>query len=359
MMVTSIARDFAIRSMRNRQNAVINFNSFNWTEILIMFAAHFHLRDGQTVNGKMLLHPCTAKEIVYTSKTQRYRKKPGYAAKEDVKKCVVAGGILGEMGSHLNSSRTTQAVLGTSLAIKHPAFRDTRRLRDEVSNLKSDGSPGGLLWAGAMKIAVTMNPELAAPIHDAGVWYLEGDITFKHTKGEMNEWKAVNPPDLPSPSPTPSPHTPDLPLIPLTNTYIISFVLTFVLHLRSLFPPQIHATVLFTAALTSALIFSPGLPGELPAIWYTLTIERVTAARIYTNLFTKEAFTHLFDGFSSSVKQVTGKSVQFKAFHRKGIHFDKEAAQVQGLGAWLSKMVLDYPALHALFLPSTLTNLSR
>jgi hypothetical protein len=95
-------------------------------------------------------------------------------------------------------------VLGISLAVKHPAFRDTRRLRDEVSNLKSDGSPGGLLWAGtsaliairairaqinwllgiladyekdqklpmrnsyvhhirmegAMKIAVTMNPEL-------------------------------------------------------------------------------------------------------------------------------------------------------------------------------------------------------
>jgi hypothetical protein len=123
-------------------------------------------------------------------------------------------------------------VLGTSLAVKHPAFRDTRRLRDEVSNLKSDGSPGGLLWAGtsaldaictcinlllgiladyekdqklpmcdryvhqirmegAMKIAVTMNPELAALIHDAGVRYLEGDITFKRTKGEMNEWEAA------------------------------------------------------------------------------------------------------------------------------------------------------------------------
>jgi hypothetical protein len=53
------------------------------------------------------------------------------------------------------------------------------------------------------------------------------------------------------------------------------------------------------------------------------------------------------------VKQVTGKSVQFKAFHPKGnlysIHFDMEAAQVQGLGAWLSKMVLDDPALRALF----------
>ncbi|KAJ7809808.1 hypothetical protein B0H13DRAFT_2478429 [Mycena leptocephala] len=84
-----------------------------------------------------------------------------------------------------NPALTTQAVLGISLAVKHPAFGDTRRLRDEVSNLKSDRSPGRLLWAGiladyekdqklpmrdryvhhirmegAMKIAVTMNPEL-------------------------------------------------------------------------------------------------------------------------------------------------------------------------------------------------------
>ncbi|KAJ7909761.1 hypothetical protein B0H13DRAFT_2490289 [Mycena leptocephala] len=275
---------------------------------------HFHPHDGQNVIGKMLWHPCTAKKIVYTLKDPTVQKcvvifrglhshppwpmeKPGYAAKEDIKKCVVASGIL-------VLARTTQAVLGTSLAVKHPAFRDTRRLRDEVSNLKSDGSPGGLLWVGilagyekdqkrpmcdryvhqirmegAMKIAVTMNPELAALIHDAGARYLEGDITFKRTKGEMDEWEA--------------------------------------------------------------------------AIWYTPTIERVTVARIYTNSFTKEAFTHLFDAFFSSVKQVTGKSVQFKAFHPKGnlysIHFDMEAAQVQGLGAWLSKMVLDDPALRALF----------
>ncbi|KAJ7659707.1 hypothetical protein DFH06DRAFT_1130465 [Mycena polygramma] len=36
---------------------------------------------------------------------------------------------------------------------------------------------------GSMKIGVTMNSELAALIHDPGVRYLDGDITFKRTKG--------------------------------------------------------------------------------------------------------------------------------------------------------------------------------
>ncbi|KAJ7256061.1 hypothetical protein C8J57DRAFT_1651496 [Mycena rebaudengoi] len=269
----------------------------------------------------MILHPCTAQKIVYTSKDPNVPKcvvifrglhshppwpaeKPGHAAKEDVKRCMDAGGVLGETGGHLNNSRVTQVVLGASIDIKHPAFRDTRRLRDEVSKLKSDGTPAGLLWAGILadyegdlklplakryvhhvhmsgetKIAVAMNPELAALLHEDGVRFIEGDITFKRTKGEMNEWEA--------------------------------------------------------------------------AIWYTPSLERVTVARIYTNAFSKEAFTHLFDAFFGTVKKVTGKSVRFKAFDAKGniysIHFDMEAAQVQGLGAWLSSMVIEDPALRALF----------
>ncbi|KAJ7628068.1 hypothetical protein B0H17DRAFT_1218393 [Mycena rosella] len=282
---------------------------------------HVHFREGKAVTGQMMLHACPATKIVYTSKDPGVQKcvvifrglhshppwpleKPGHAAKEDVKKCVAAGGTLGETGGHLNNSHTTQAMLGTSLDVKHHAFRDTRRLRDHVSQLKSGGTPAGLLWAGiledyasdlqlpvdqryvhhirmdgAIKIAVAMNPELAALLHDDGVRFLEGDITFKRTKGEMNEWEA--------------------------------------------------------------------------AIWYTPEIKRVTIARIYTNSCTKEAFTHLFDAFFSTVKQVTGQAVRFKAFHPKGnlysIHFDMEAAQVQGLGSCLSKMVLDDPALRALF----------
>ncbi|KAJ6624578.1 hypothetical protein B0H10DRAFT_2430864 [Mycena sp. CBHHK59/15] len=262
---------------------------------------HVHVRDSKAVTGKMVAHLCPAIKVVYTSKDPT---KPGHAAKEDVKKCAAAGGMLGETGGHLNNSHTTQAVLGASLDVKHPAFRDTRRLRDEVSKLKSDGTPAGLLWAGIledyandlklplaeryihhirmdgpMKIAVAMNPELVALLHDDGVRFLEGDITFKRTKGEMNEWEA--------------------------------------------------------------------------AIWYTPIPKRVTISRIYTNTCTKDAFTHLFDAFFGTVKQVTGKSVRFKAFHPKGnlysIHFDMEAAQVQGLGSWLSKMVLDDPALRGLF----------
>ncbi|KAJ7233642.1 hypothetical protein C8J57DRAFT_1576159 [Mycena rebaudengoi] len=285
---------------------------------------HIHFRDGVSITAKMILHRCTAQKIVYTSKDPNIPKcvvifrglhshppwpaeKPGHAAKEDVKRCMDAGGVLGETGGHLNNLRATQAVLGASIDIKHLAFRDTRRLRDEVSKLKSDGTPAGLLWAGILadyeddlklplakryvhhvhmsgetKIAVAMNPELAALLHEEGVRFIEGDITFKHTKGEMNEWEA--------------------------------------------------------------------------AVWYTPSLERVTVARIYTNACSKEAFTHLFDAFFGTVKKVTGKSVRFKAFDPKGsiysIHFDMEAAQVQGsvLGfrTWSLKIPHFVHCFHAL-----------
>ncbi|KAJ7272454.1 hypothetical protein C8J57DRAFT_1507303 [Mycena rebaudengoi] len=126
--------------------------------------AHVHFRDGVSVTAKMILHPCTAQKIVYTSKDPNIPKcvvifrgllshppwpaeKPGHAAKEDVKRCMDAGGVLGETGGHLNNSHVTQVVLGSSIDIKHPAFRNTRRLREEVSKLESDGTPAGLLWA--------------------------------------------------------------------------------------------------------------------------------------------------------------------------------------------------------------------
>ncbi|KAJ7856206.1 hypothetical protein B0H14DRAFT_3448547 [Mycena olivaceomarginata] len=267
---------------------------------------------GKVVTGKMVKHACSATKIVYTSKDPNVQKcvvifrgrhshppwpleKTVNAAKEDVKKSLSLSGTLGETGGHLNTSTATRALLGSSINVKHPAFRDKRCLRDEVSRLKSDATPAGLVWAGivedylidqklpkeqryihqirmdgAIKIAVTMVPELAALLHGDGVSYLEG---------EMNEWEA--------------------------------------------------------------------------AIWYTPTFERVTIARIYANSCTKEAFTHLFDAFFSVVKEVTGKPVRFKAFHPKGnlysIHFDMEAAQVQGLGVSLAKMVSDDPALRQLF----------
>ncbi|KAK6997504.1 hypothetical protein R3P38DRAFT_3219590 [Favolaschia claudopus] len=243
---------------------------------------------------------------------------PGEAweeAKDDVKKAALANGILGQTGGKLNNGpyRYAPAIClslirlfkhpGTywflsrvSLRNKHPAYRDTRRLRNDVAHLKHEETPAGLLWAGIVadyesnrklpladryihhiqtineiKIAVTMVPALAALLHDKGVMFLEGDITFKRTQGELNEWEAA-------------------------------------------------------------------------------ICQGITIARIWVNSFTKEAFTNLFDAFFKVVKQVTGKSVKFKAFYPDGnlysIHFDMEAAQVQGFGAWLMQIVADDPKLH-------------
>ncbi|KAJ7699155.1 hypothetical protein B0H16DRAFT_1484247 [Mycena metata] len=107
---------------------------------------HVHLLDGKTVTGAMIRHPCPVTKIVYTSKDPEVQKcvvifrghhshppwpmeKPGHAAKEDVKRSVAA------------AAHTTKAILGTNIDVKHPAFRDTRRLRDEVSHLKTDATP--------------------------------------------------------------------------------------------------------------------------------------------------------------------------------------------------------------------------
>ncbi|KAJ7508059.1 hypothetical protein B0H11DRAFT_1902371 [Mycena galericulata] len=184
-MSRGIAPDNPIRDMANRKIAP-TYTSAKVKPSLVIFQCVVIFRNFHS-------HPPWPME------------KPGHAVKEDVKKCMDAGGILGETGGNLNNTHTTQAILGTSIDVKYPAaFRDARRLRDTVSHLKSDA---GLLWEGIFhwpsatsnkfewrvrqKITVAMNPEFAALIHDAGVRYLEGDITFKRTKGEMDEWEAA------------------------------------------------------------------------------------------------------------------------------------------------------------------------
>ncbi|KAJ7856824.1 hypothetical protein B0H14DRAFT_2578653 [Mycena olivaceomarginata] len=92
---------------------------------------------------------------------------------------MAAGGGLGETGGHLNKSHTTRAVFPTSL-----------RLRDEVSHLKSDGTPAGLLWA---RILAEYENDQKLPLADRYIHQIrmEGDITFKRTNGEMNEWESA------------------------------------------------------------------------------------------------------------------------------------------------------------------------
>ncbi|KAJ7110232.1 hypothetical protein C8R43DRAFT_1139479 [Mycena crocata] len=135
---------------------------------------HVHLQEGKIVTGKMVPHECPATKIVYTSKDPKKTPtfKTGYAAKEDVKRCVAAGGTLGETGGHVNRSHATQAILGTSLDVKHPAFRDTRRLRDEVGKLKSDGTPAGLLWAGILEDHAN---DLKLPLEERYVHHIRMD----------------------------------------------------------------------------------------------------------------------------------------------------------------------------------------
>ncbi|KAJ6565748.1 hypothetical protein B0H10DRAFT_2445014 [Mycena sp. CBHHK59/15] len=270
---------------------------------------HAHFRDGKPVVGKMVPYPCAVKKIVYTSMDSSIKKvvvifrgrhshppwpmeKPGITAKADLDKCLDGMGTLGTTGGRLNNSTTTRAILGSNLGTKHPAFRNKRKLRDAVLSRKDASTPAGLLWAGILdeyeqdlklpkderyirvvrmegelKVAVTMNSELAQLVHE--VQFLVPDFTFKRTEGDLNEWEV--------------------------------------------------------------------------AVWLDGSHERTSVTRIYCNKATKEAFMYIFDGFFMAIEQVTGSPVRFKVFDPEGnilsIHFDMEAAQIQGFALALLKLL--------------------
>ncbi|KAJ6542432.1 hypothetical protein B0H10DRAFT_1970499 [Mycena sp. CBHHK59/15] len=201
-------------------------------EILTRYMnAHAHFRDGKPVVGKMVPYPCAVKKIVYTSMDSSIKtvvvifrgrhshppwpmEKPGITAKADLDKCLDGMGTLGTTGGRLNNSTTTRAILGSNLATKHPAFRNKRKLCDAVLSRKDASTPAGLLWAGILdeyeqdlklpnderyirvvrmegelKVAVTMNSELAQLVHE--VQFLVPDFTFKRTEGDLNEWEVA------------------------------------------------------------------------------------------------------------------------------------------------------------------------
>jgi hypothetical protein len=64
--------------------------------------------------------------------------------------------------------------------------------------------------------------------------------------------------------------------------------------------------------------------------------------RIYCNHSTCEAFQFIFEDFFTSVQKATGHKLKFKVFDPSGnimfIHFDMEAAQVQGFATTLQQI---------------------
>ncbi|KAJ6580373.1 hypothetical protein DFH09DRAFT_1076637 [Mycena vulgaris] len=199
--------------------------------VLMQLTAHTHFRDGELVVGEMVVRPCPAQKIVYTSKDNdnpmvvvifRGRhshppwpmEKPGAEAKEDLAKCLEGMGTFGTTGGRLNNSNTTRALIGTDLSVKHVAYRNKRKLRDAVLSSREASTPQGLLWGGILdryerdlalptdqqyihvlrmegplKLAVCLDSELAPQIHK--VRYLVPDFTFKRLVGDLNEWEVA------------------------------------------------------------------------------------------------------------------------------------------------------------------------
>ncbi|KAK6995619.1 hypothetical protein R3P38DRAFT_2485248, partial [Favolaschia claudopus] len=146
---------------------------------------------GNVVIASIVPHKCPAVKIVYTSKDPAVKKcvvifrgrhshppwplkKPGRKAKEDVKKAADANGILGQTGGKLNNG--TVSAVGSSISVKHPAYRDARRLRNDVAHLKQEATPAGLLWAG---IVADYESDLKLPLPQR---YIHHTRTIGETK---------------------------------------------------------------------------------------------------------------------------------------------------------------------------------
>ncbi|KAF8231855.1 hypothetical protein L208DRAFT_1398188, partial [Tricholoma matsutake] len=178
---------------------------------------HIHFHQGHSVSGRLVHFECPVKKIVYTSKDPQNPKvvvifqgrhshppwpkeKPSAAAKNDLQRCLDAFGILGATTDRLDNASTALALLGSSL-------RRIQEKKDEkvatryqwqgiVDQYEQDQklSPDErYIWhlhmEGDIKLAVTMNPTLAALIHTAQ--YLVGDYTFKQVNGELDECEFV------------------------------------------------------------------------------------------------------------------------------------------------------------------------
>ncbi|KAJ6527597.1 hypothetical protein DFH09DRAFT_1094759 [Mycena vulgaris] len=238
--------------------------------------AHTHFRDGELVVGKMVVRPCPAQKIVYTSKDNdnpmvvvifRGRHShppwpmeiPGAEAKEDLTKCLEGMGTFGTTGGRLNN-------------LKHVAYRNTRKLRDAVLSSREASMPQGLLWGGILD---RYERDLALPTDQQYIHVLRMEGPLK-----------------------------------------------LAVCLDSELAPQIH---------------------KLLCGWRDGTRERLTASRVYCNKSTTQAFMYIFDGFFMAIEKVTGQPVRFKAFDLEGnilsIHFDMEAAQVQGFALALLKLI--------------------
>ncbi|KAJ7589309.1 hypothetical protein C8J56DRAFT_888896 [Mycena floridula] len=199
----------------------INGSSLKAEEVA-QYSAHVHFRDNKLVPGNMVARECPVQKIVYTVTNSKARKalvifrnthnhppwpeeKVTVSAQKDLTNCITETGVF---------DSTTRAILGSTLSDKHAAFQDKRKMGDNVRKIKKASAPEGLNWAGllkrfedeqklplkeryvhqvvmngSLKVAVTMEPELAELIHSTR--YIDLDYTFKRTHGELNEWEVV------------------------------------------------------------------------------------------------------------------------------------------------------------------------
>jgi hypothetical protein len=147
-----------------------------------------------------------------------------------------------------------------------------------------------LRMEGEIKLAVTMNPILAALIHTAQ--YLVVDYTFKHVNGELDKCE---------------------------------FVVWYA----------------ETNERESRMII---VIDELVMV----VQSGVTIARLYCNSATREAFGYAFEALFTSIEKATRRQVKFKVFDNMGhllaVLLDMEAAQVQGLGDAVVRLCMNNPA---------------
>ncbi|KAF7366386.1 hypothetical protein MSAN_00895300 [Mycena sanguinolenta] len=193
-----------------------------------------HIVNGQVRPARMKRQPCPTKMLIFIPVDQRYNTraivilrnahnhpahphtKPTAHDKAKLESAIQAAGVTGlTVQRLLNAPSTLIEYDGSRVAQSSPAFIDTRKVRDVITQEKKKEYPRGMGWDGVLhelehremklrederyihtamskngfRIVVTMHPYIAMFIHR--ILSLNIDYTFARVEDNMDEWEVA------------------------------------------------------------------------------------------------------------------------------------------------------------------------
>ncbi|KAJ6601964.1 hypothetical protein DFH09DRAFT_1069509 [Mycena vulgaris] len=233
------------------------------------------------------------------------RTKVPFAAAQKYNQCIEAAGPIGTTTLRVNKAASTKSLLSGKLPQEvHPSLINNCKCREMVQKIRTMQFPEGTglraVWnefeneqsqeiqdryihavtmQTDMHVIITVNPELAALVHDAS-WIMV-DTTFGVVHGTTNDWKL---------------------LIWLNGLDKCEFWLLLL----------------------------------VPRVNFNMICTGTVIGRVWSNRATREAFVLVWNGIFEAITKITGKAIDFKVFSKAssllGAIGHSEGAQAQGLG---------------------------